>query len=330
MSTRLRPPTGPRARRAPPDRRRGRPGRPRRAFTLIELLVVITIIAVLLGLLLPAVQKVREAAHRVTCQNHLRQLALACHNYASDHNGLLPGQPLGAPGQRTSWVLALLPHLDQDALSGRWESRYLLPNGRENPAWYGNFNGPAAPAAQPVKVLLCPAHALDPVVKTFAPPTALAPQGQYQAYMSYRASGGGHAALAGPAVRLTDITDGASNTLLLGEHANREPRWLPVFGARFAPDPDGPSYVAGGYASGPFAQASNPFNYRLPPKAVGALPADLVAYWAWRVWSFGSDHPGGAGVARCDGSARSVADGIAPATFAALGTIDGDEVVPDF
>ena len=304
--------------------------RTRLGFTLIELLVVIAIIAVLIGLLLPAVQKVREAAYRTECSNHLKQLALACNNYASDHYGLLPGQPLRAPGWRTAWVLELLPYLEQGALRDRWEFRYLLPDGRENPAWYGNFNGPAAPAAQPVTVLLCPAHALGPVVKTFAPPTAQAPQGQYQAYMSYRASGGDHAAFAGPAVRLTDITDGASNTLLLGEHANREPRWLPVFGARFAPDPDGPSYVAGGYASGPFAQASNPFNYRLPPGAVGALPAALVDYWARRVWSFGSDHPGGADVALCDGSARFVADGIDPATFAALGTIDGGEVVPDF
>ena len=156
MSTCLRPRPGPRARRAPPGRRR-------RAYTLIELLVASALVAVLIGLLLPAVQKVREAAHRVTCQNNLRQLALACHNYASDHDGLLPGQPVGAPGVRTSWVLKLLPHLDQDALSGRWESRYLLPNGRENPAWYGNFNGPGAPAAQPVAVLLCPAHALGPV-----------------------------------------------------------------------------------------------------------------------------------------------------------------------
>ena len=107
-----------------------------------------------------------------------------------------PGQPLSWNWRATAWPLELLPYLEQGALSGRWEFLYYL-NGRANPAWYGNFDGPAAPAAQPVTVLLCPAHALGPVVKTFAPPTAPAPQGQYQAYMSYRASAGAHAPFAG-------------------------------------------------------------------------------------------------------------------------------------
>ncbi|WP_439623908.1 DUF1559 family PulG-like putative transporter [Gemmata sp.] len=134
----------------------------RRAFTLIELLVVIAIIAVLIGLLLPAVQKVREAAARAQCQNNLKQVGLALHSYHND-NGRFPAgaandlPPFGtatSAGWGSSWWVYILPHIEQGALYSKWQF--------SGSSGFTNSNNLTAADTVVIKTMKCPSSPINP------------------------------------------------------------------------------------------------------------------------------------------------------------------------
>jgi prepilin-type N-terminal cleavage/methylation domain-containing protein len=227
----------------------------RRAFTLIELLVVIAIIAILIGLLLPAVQKVRAAAARMACSNKLKQLALACHNYENANSKLPPAGvgygwcivsgPYAGDSQvlNLNGLVLLLPYIEQDNLFKKLNTQSAFGNqktgyccsyvGNTNGALVGDAttNGNGAQMATAIQSFLCPSDSGNILQ---GPGAAYGPGGSLDGAKTnydfvtstndfncnyWRAAPGSARYIFGEnsGTRMTDITDGTSNTFMLGE-----------------------------------------------------------------------------------------------------------------
>lgn len=215
----------------------------RRGFTLIELLVVIAIIAILIGLLLPAVQKVREAAARMSCQNNLKQLGLALHNY-HDAKGSFPagGEGSSLGGHGLSWMVYILPYIEQGNIYNRMDFKGVSGNNQEHTGifYLNTINGGAANGAR-ISTFICPSTTFDALMATAGPcpqgvvrPTYVGIAGSvdhqtavdYGANQQHSPSGivsrGGVLPLLGAnqGRKLQAISDGTSNTMMVSEQSD--------------------------------------------------------------------------------------------------------------
>jgi prepilin-type N-terminal cleavage/methylation domain-containing protein/prepilin-type processing-associated H-X9-DG protein len=312
----------------------------RKGFTLIELLVVIAIIAILIGLLVPAVQKVREAAARIQCENNLKQIGLATHAYHDTYKrfpsgvnlpvstqsgavfptnnlvkkGLIGPPPV--PGQFISWGEAILPFIEQANLQ-----KNLDLTQRE----YANCNGPNSTGAQIVQIFICPSDNLQNLVSTYTTGGVT----YYFGMNSYGANGGTRSwyitsmttdgmFYINSRVNIAGVRDGTSNTLLFGERYHDDPSYTGI-------------QTLGGWAWANFNAPEDyilstpvPINFLLPPGTqTGApnFPEDD------RVCAFGSGHTGGANFCMADGSVQFLTNSLPLSMLQGLSTRNGGEIV---
>lgn len=322
----------------------------RNGFTLIELLVVIAIIATLIALLVPAVQKVREAAARMQCANNLKQIGLGLFNYESAYKHF-PSSCTGPWYTGTgpyfgSWITTILPYIEQQSLYNQYN---------QNANWYDASNWPVI--ATPLNLYVCPSAVgthtssgmIDNISFLGGAPIPLAATTDYVPLTGvdnsfYSANGlslpGGQSypqgVLSYPNVTIAAVTDGLSNCMMVSECANRPTLW--VMGRQSS---TGVSSVDGGspYDYG-FTDSTGLNVFGSPWASDYGMTLLLAGYNpttnskpgscvinCTNLWEVYSQHPGGANTLIGDGSVRFIEASISPATFAALITRSGGEVV---